>query len=101
MADHKIKLILTVRTEPDLLTLKYNVGDTFTFTSDDGEITSQCQAPPGWGPAPMTAPKGGSFTTFPLPKEPFACNCGLTLPGGKRVGWPADPKAGNSTGGGN
>ena len=101
MADHKIKLMLTVRTEPDLKEFDYKIGDTFTFTSDDGEITSQCEAPPGWPQGPMTAPKGGSFTTFPLPKEPFKCNCGLKLPDGRIVGWPADPKAGNSTSGGN
>ena len=103
MANHVIKLILTVRTEPDLDTFKYNIGDTFTFTSDDGDVRSQCSVPavPAIGLTPMRVPKGGTFTTYPLPKEPFSCNCGLTLAGGVEVGWPHDPDAGNMTGGGN
>jgi hypothetical protein len=109
MANHLIKFILTVqnglqtvRTQPDLGTLKYKVGDTFTFTSNDGALRAQCSVP-GVANVPVTpisASKGGFFTTYPLPEEPFLCHCGLTLADGAEVGWPHDPNAGNMTGGG-
>jgi hypothetical protein len=109
MTDHSIKFILTVqnglqtvKTHPDLRTFKYDVGDTFTFTSDHGDLRAQCSVP-GVAAIPVTpisAPKGSSFTTYPLPKEPFLCNCGLTLADGTEVGWPHDSNAGNQTGGG-
>jgi len=104
MADHKIQLAMkgaSVHCKPKLENLKYTVGDTFTFSSKNGAIRAQWSVPGVKPPAKVQAPLGGSLTTYPLPKEPFRCMCGLTLPDGTQVGWPKDKNSGNQTGGGN